>query len=368
MSTTNDMSKFSVMHASKIDNVGELRYSNDLRQIGGILLVAGFCAVVQPLGEVVSVIGPNGTTVDQGIPLSGFIAGLCVIKIGILAIFIGYNITIHDWSNQLLNGYALVWAQTAFISYFTTMTAIGRAAKNMLLISPDYSPTQTDNSVVGAMGILAVIAYGFTFIGTISFMLFSIYSFEAGKPQDRDGPYYRGRMMFYMCMLWIAGFSQFFLGSYVQAKFGDFDLQTGPIGVAVYVVSIPALNIVVGLLQMFNATWGLARSVFGIGFLFGEDDMSYQISVFLSWFVQFLFQVVISIGIVPGGALAAAPAAIATISFGLNIMPAYLDFKARSVPDKKSIESDFYGSRSIIVLDENEKEPAYNGQSSDLGA
>ena len=320
--------------------IGNVIFESKLRQLSGLLLIAGFCAIIFPLNGVISSIGPNGTTVSSGIPLSGFIAGLCTIKIGILAVFIGYNVTIHSWTSKVLVAYAIVWAQTAFIAYLTDMTAIGRGARNAMLVPAAYSPTQTDHNVVGAMGILGVLTYGFTFIGSISFLLFAIYAFIAGKPEERNGTYYRGRFAFYGMMLWIAGLSQLILGSYVQSKFGDFDLKVGPIGVAVYVVTIPTLNIIVGVVQMFNATWGLARSMFRIGY-FGENDMSYQVSIFLGWFLQFLFQVVVSPGIVPGAMVADAPAAIASISFGLNIMPAFLDFQARSNPDV--FEKDYFG-------------------------
>jgi hypothetical protein len=317
------------------------RYESDLRQLGGLLLIAGFCAVIFPLNGIISAIGPDGSTVDTGIPLSGFIAGLCTVKIGILAIFIGYNVTIHNWSSKVLVAYAIIWTQTAFIAYFTNMTDIGRSARNMKLVPPIYNPTKTDNNVVGAMGILAVLSYGFTFIGAISFLLFAIYAFIAGKPHDRNSTYYRGRFAFYGCMLFVAGLSQLLLGSYVQSKFGEYDLQMGPIGVAVYVVTIPTLNIIVGLVQIFNAIWGLARSLFHIGY-FGEKDMSYQVSIFIGWFIQFLLQVVVSTAIVPGAMLADAPAAIACISFGLNVMPAFLDYQARTLPE--TFDSDYYGT------------------------
>jgi hypothetical protein len=324
-----------------ITTIGNVRYVSSIRQISGLLLIAGFCAIIYPLNGVVSSIGPSGTTVNEGIPLSAFIAGLCTIKIGLLAIFIGYNITIHNWSSKLLIAYAILWTQTAFIGYLTDMTMIGRKANNMDLIPVAYNATQTDNNVVGAMGILAVITYGFTFIGSISFFLFCLYAFISGIPQDRNSSYYRGRFAFYGCMLWIAGLSQLIIGAYIQSKFAkDYDLQTGPIGVAVYVVTIPSLNIIVGLIQMFNATWGLSRALFKIGY-FGENDMSYQISVYIGWFLQFLFQVIVSPGIVPMGMLADAPAAIASISFGLNIMPAFLDYQARTTPE--TFDSEYYG-------------------------
>jgi len=50
----------------------------------------------------------------------------------------------------------------------------------------------------------------------------------------------------------------------------------------------------------------------------------------------------------PGGAESQALAAITALSFGLNLMPAYLDFKSRTTP--KEIGEEYFGDLPQSVL------------------
>jgi hypothetical protein len=76
--------------------IGNMRYQSDMRQIGALLLVTGICAIIQPLASIASLIGPDGTSASSGIPLSALFAGLCLVSIGIVSIFTGYNQIVHD--------------------------------------------------------------------------------------------------------------------------------------------------------------------------------------------------------------------------------------------------------------------------------
>jgi len=174
------------------------------------------------------------------------------------------------------------------------------------------------------------------------FFLFSLYAYQSGKPEARNASYYRGRMGFYCGMLFIAGFTQLVLGAYIINNFGGGELEMGPIAVAVFVVNFPAIAVFVGLIQILNAIWGLARYL-KLGGL-GQDKTcyAYQISVFIGWFLQFALQVLTEVSYLPGGAESQALAAITTISVGLNLMPAYLDYKARTVPEK--FDADYFGT------------------------
>lgn len=322
-------------------DLGMLRFQSDKRQIGALLMLAGFCAIFQPLAGIAGAIGPDGTTANTGIPLSGFIGGLCLVAIGILSIFTGYNQVVHDWGHKYLTLFLIILTQTAFIPYITDMTNIGRSARNQELgIPPEYSPTQSDFSFVGVMGILGVLSYGFTFVGSISFMQFSLYAYQTGKAEARNASYYRGRMGFYCGMLFVAGLTQLLLGAYIINKFGGGELEK-PIAVAMFVVSFPAISVTVGSVQIFNAIWGLARFM-NLGGL-GECKTSYvyQISIFIGWILQFALQVLTQIGYLPGGEMSQALAAITALSFGLNLMPAYLDYKARTAPE--NIDANYYG-------------------------
>ena len=297
-------------------------------------MLLGFCAIIQPLAGIAGSIGPDDTTVSEGIPLSSFIGGLCLAKLGVLAVLVGYNEAVHDWGHRYLTAYLIVFVQTAFIPYITDMVNIGRTARDAKMFIPeDYMPSQTDYNVVGAFAILSVIAYGFTFVGSISFMLFSLYAYQNGKPESRNAAYYRGRMGFYCGMLLLAGIAQLVLGSYINTNFGGGELEFGPIAVAMYVVSFPAITIFVGLTQILNGIWGLARCWKLKGFPESEDSYTYQISIFIGWFLQFVLQAVTQVGYLPGGDASQAVAIITSLSVGLNLMPAYLDFKAHTMPE-----------------------------------
>jgi hypothetical protein len=107
-----------------------------------------------------------------------------------------------------------------------------------------------------------------------------------------------------------------------------------------YVVSFPAINCTVGSIQILNALWGFARSC-GIGVFGGDYDYMYQLSMYMSWFLQIVLQVVVQVGYVPGSGKAPAAATIAAMTIGLNMMPAYLDFKMRTVPEE--ISGSYFG-------------------------
>ena len=318
-----------------VPSTGSLRFESDKRQIGALLMLLGFCAIIQPLAGIAASIGPDGTTVSEGIALSSFIGGLCLAKLGVLSVVTGYNEVVHGLGHRYVTAYLIVFVQTAFITYITDMTNIGRTARDAKMFIPEeYMPSQADYNVVGAFAIISVVAYGFTFVGSISFMLFSLFAYQTGKPESRNGKYYRGRMGFYCGMLFLAGLSQFVLGIYIHENFGGEDLEFGPIAVAMYVVSFPAISIFVGLIQIINALWGLARFLNLAGVGESKESYKYQISMFVGWFLQFLLQAVTQVGYLPSGDASQAVAVITSLSVGLNLMPAYLDFKARNVPDE----------------------------------
>jgi hypothetical protein len=323
-------------------------------------MVTGICAIIQPLANIASLIGPNGTSASSGIPLSALFGGLCLVSIGITSVFTGYNQIVHDWGNKHLTGALVILTQTAFITYITDMVDVGKSARTgQAFIPPEYNPTESDVKFVGAMGILGIVAYGFTFVGSISFMQFSLYAYQAGKPQDRDSKYYHGRMGFYTGMLFLAGLTQLMLGSFLASNFGGGGaLEHGAIGVKLYVVNFPAISILVGLVQLFNAIWGFARSR---GMLLGgsgSSDISlFQVSMFVGWFLQVTLQIITQVSYSMGMAFAPAAPTIFCLSFGLNLMPAFLDYKMRNTPE--NILPEFYGmdgngSATAAVQDELE--------------
>lgn len=151
--------------------------------------------------------------------------------------------------------------------------------------------------------------------------------------------YYKLHLAAYSLVLFVAGLSQLMLGAYIIKQFNvKGAMPFGPIAVSPYVVSFPAISVTVGLIQLLNGMWGLVRSAgFGVG---GAEDCKFQSTIYLGWFLQFVLQFLVQIGYLPGDALSDAVATLTAYSFGLNLMPAYLDYKCRTIPAK--IEPSYY--------------------------
>jgi hypothetical protein len=74
---------------------GQIRFESDKRQIGALLMITGFCALIQPMAGVATGIGNNGTTAREGVPLAQLIGGLQLITLGVLVIPTGYYQLVH---------------------------------------------------------------------------------------------------------------------------------------------------------------------------------------------------------------------------------------------------------------------------------
>ena len=75
--------------------------------------------------------------------------------------------------------------------------------------------------------------------------------------------------------------------------------------------------------------WGVFRSV---GFHQGPNDHSFQIFVAFQWVMVVALQYIVQIGYLPGGQLAAMAPTFVAMTLALNLMPAFLDHKMRSLP------------------------------------
>ena len=76
-----------------------------------------------------------------------------------------------------------------------------------------------------------------------------------------------------------------------------------------------------------------------------EDSGLFVCMIWAGWFIQLVVQIIVQPSILPGAAAARAPPTLTAFSFGMNFMPAYLDSKAKSLPE--NIDADYYGE--IIV-------------------
>lgn len=62
-------------------SAGEERFRADKRQFAGLLFALAICVTFQPLANVSTAIGPNGTTASSGLPLAGLISGIVRILV-----------------------------------------------------------------------------------------------------------------------------------------------------------------------------------------------------------------------------------------------------------------------------------------------
>lgn len=216
------------------------------------------------------------------------------------------------------------------------MTRTGAA-----FIPAAYNPSEADVRFVGGCGICAIMAYGFGFIGSLAFTHFALYTYQKMKYNDRNASYYRGRGAFYSFVLFFAGASQFALGTFVLVKFGNGAgvLENGPVRVAQYTVYFPVISMVVGLVQICCGIWGFARMALMVG-VYGAKDHSFQTVMYFAWIAQVTLQVLVQVGYAPGPTFSGAAPTVTAFTVGLNLMPAYLDYKARNAPDM--IGDDYY--------------------------
>jgi hypothetical protein len=175
-----------------------------------------------------------------GIPLWGLIAGIALTIFGTVAMLVGYLALVHDYGHRAMTGGLIAITQLAWIPFIVDLTATGMGAQSDPTGNPfipaAYNPTSADVKFFGAMGIMAIMAYGTGFLGSLSFMEFCLFAYQSGKPTDRSAGYYRSRMNLYMCLLSLAGVTQLLLGIFVLSTAGSGPLEWGPIAVAMYVI------------------------------------------------------------------------------------------------------------------------------------
>lgn len=120
---------------------------------------------------------------------------------------------------------------------------------------------------------------------------------------------------------------------YVLTPLNDF------IDVAMYSCYYPEINVAVGSLQMLIGYFGIARY---LGFVpVGPKNHHFQIAILLQWISMLAMQYIVQISLsLENGPPAHLPAMV-LLSVGLNVLPAFLDYKMRTTPS--SISKEFYG-------------------------
>jgi hypothetical protein len=326
---------------------GNLLFKAERRQYAGLLIITGFCALIQPLANIASGVGADGPIVTDAsqVEFWQFVGSCCLFALGVSSMLVGYVEFIHDWGELTPLTLLIILTQSAFIPYVSDMVAVGKAAVKdppqfFVVFDNGNDPAgrrnaaaldQDEVNMIGAVGVLGIFSYTFAFIGAIAFMQFALYAFRSGFPQDRNASYFQGRLGFYSLMLAIGGVCQILLGSFAtELSISNGRIEGGLIRVAMFVVHFPYVTIVVGIVQFLNGFWGFARS-FGL-FVGGPQDHTYQYSLAFQWVMVLTMQDLVQISLLPEGMLASAAPTLAALSFGINFMPAFLDYKMRNTP------------------------------------
>jgi hypothetical protein len=200
-------------------SVGGMRYASEKRQIAGMMMIFGLACAVQPLYSAASFVGSGTHTVGNDFAI--LFGDFCIIILGVMAVGIGLAEFVVEFGDERYTSALLLWAQTGFIWIISSMTAVGRIAAGPVGFIPQaYGPSVLINHFLGAMGIIAIASYGFAMIGSVTFMGFSLYAFQAMKPHDRDRDYYVSRAAIYSAALFLAGLSQFLIGIFIIEVYG----------------------------------------------------------------------------------------------------------------------------------------------------
>jgi hypothetical protein len=315
--------------------VGLLRFQTDRRQLGGLILSLAICVTFQPLVNVASNVDPSGSLSNDSSAVS-LAAGLVQVIVGLLGMLAGQLALVYDQGNKYLTATICLITQFAWFPFLYDLQRIFKViadadVKNNPFIPAVYFPEQQDIRFVGVCGLMGAIAYGVSLLGSLAFAEFALLAFDNGRPQARNSLYYRGRLSWYSFLIIFAGLSQIMIGAYVRGAFGGGSLQYGAIVVRMYVINIPEINIAVGALQTIVGTFGLCRS-FGIVDA-GRLDHRFQTLLALQWLAMFGLQNVAQVAYSSGSLDAATSPVIACLSFGMNALPAFLDYKMRQLPD-----------------------------------
>jgi hypothetical protein len=363
--------------------VGNERFRSERRQIGGLMLLLGTCVAFQPLANIASLIGTDDDDEAASTPLerASLAAGFCQVAFGGMSMMVGYLSLVHTYGNANLSAFLILLTQMAWVPFITNIVTVGKDAFGTLptdfvisnssttittitttiifeeefvvnpFIPSIYLPNERDVHFFGAMGILGYIAYGVAFFGSLAFTEFTLYAFDMNNPMARNAEYYRGRLLFYTLLLVLAGMSQLLLGAYSLTEYGNGPLEP-PLVVAMYTISFPEISITLGILQMLVGYFGLARYLGSVPV--GPKDHEYQVMLLVHFILMIGLQYLTQIGYAPDDQGAATGTGTGTIislvllSVGLNMLPAFLDYKMRTMPQQPVVVTkEYFGITSF---------------------
>jgi hypothetical protein len=299
-------------------------YESHWRELAGLALLMGVVVIIQPFSDFTNLTS-DGEKHDGTLSWIRVGGGLCLVTVGVMSVLVSYNTLVHNghtdpFMKNLLVA-LLVGGHTGYIVYITGVR--------------DYAAEKCSISFDVAM--MASIVRFYEFVSVLALagsFLFAMYDFINGTPKS-PATSFRGRMFFYSFVVALVGFTQLLLGSYIQKNFADDSgkLEHGPICVPLYEVSCPAMNIIMGLLQTMFGAWGVNSSLQASVFMDYPFDKIFRIAMFGFWILQLVLQFITQIGVVAGTLYSCTAPTFFCLAVGLNLMPAYLDYKMRSLPE-----------------------------------
>jgi hypothetical protein len=319
----------------------------DKRGSAGALLAISITVAYFPLARLAPLINRgDGNTADSNTELALLIGNLCAVTMGIMGMTIGGMSLVHDYSTPFLTSAFLIFEQTALIPWLSDIVNIGQiAADGAGFIPPMYNPTSADFWFVGAMGMIGAATFCLFLFGGLAFLGITLHSFQLGKPHN--GAYYRTRLVIYSLDLAIAGLAQLALGSYIIVNFGSGPLPQA-IGVAMFVVHFPEIAVFVGLIFFLNGCYGMYRGIAGV------DDHFFSYTMWFQYLCALVLMTLVQTSYAPGGAFAQAAPTIANLIFGVHLVPIYMDYMGRSVPDDDVLG--YYKINSVMDEENMDKE------------
>jgi len=341
--------------------LGEKRYESDTRQLGGLLLTFGALITMNSLTGIAGIVAGPDSTPQSGKALYDLIATLCLSLVGIMGVLMGFVALVHDDGSKMWSLSSCFLTQLAWLPFMGNLVGVGMAAgqEGSFIDSVLYNPTTGDVKFVGAMGILSILAYASAFVGSLSFAQFGLYAYQSGGATTKYvAAYYRGRLGYYSAVVWVAGFAQLTLGSFVLAKFGNGPLPM-PIGAGPIVVTFPELSIFVGVLQLIVGMLGLARRMGWICDSHVPTKMFGYLCLTL-WLSMLTMQIMVQVGYPAGPEMVPMAPTLGCLYFALPLMPAYLDYKTNTVPEE--LDEDYFGTRGAAAeLETREGEKQLSG-------
>lgn len=279
-------------------------------------------------------------TVKSGIELSALFGNLIALTMGLLGISVSWAELVHDTFHPQVTFGVMIFEIAAFIPYITDIVMIGKMANTgAAFIPPVYNPSESQVWFVGAMGMLGAATFCLFLFGSYALLATALHAYHSSTQespeavQKYNAGYFRGRLIFYSAVMWVAGFAQMALGSFVIKNFGNGPLPA-PVTVAMFMVHFPEICVFVGLLYMGNATYGIYRG------LTKQADSYFAATMWFQLLCTIILMVLVQTSFAPAGAMAQATPTLASLTLGVSLTPIFLDSMARSMPEK--VEAEYY--------------------------